>query len=229
MLIRPHFGSTSPGNSKIGIDFLPTGIKELDTLLEGGLPRGKISEIVGDHSGGRTSLALSILAQSTRRGELVTYVDTFDFLDPRPATQAGVQLRQLLWIRCGDSVEKALKSADLLASSGRFGVLVLDLDSGGSFLRRKQTPILPSATWFRLQRSVRQTSSLLIILNRKSNAASAASTTILLRRCQVQWRPPLSHASDTTAKQALFLQGIWTEAHLLRGRHRGHVTFYRRF
>src|SRR5215467_1828343 len=75
-----------------------TGWAPLDAILGGGFPRGRISEIVGPRSSGRTRLVLGSLAQATARGALAALVDVADGLDPASAVAAGVDLRRLLWI-----------------------------------------------------------------------------------------------------------------------------------
>jgi recombination protein RecA len=82
-------------------EVLTTGISEVDRVLNGGLPVGAISEIAGPECTGRTSLALSTLAQLTREGRTCAWVDANDSLDPESAAANGIQLSQLLWVRCG--------------------------------------------------------------------------------------------------------------------------------
>jgi recombination protein RecA len=77
-----------------------TGIGEVDELLNGGLPVGAISELTGPESSGRTSLALAFVAQRTAEARPCAWVDVDDALDPESAAANGVQLRQLLWVRC---------------------------------------------------------------------------------------------------------------------------------
>ena len=77
------------------------GIPELDALLEGGLPLGAISELVGPPCSGRTTLAQSVLAGITAAGKAVAWVDTDDTLDPESAAAAGIDLSHQLWVRCG--------------------------------------------------------------------------------------------------------------------------------
>lgn len=79
----------------------PTGIQAVDALLEGGLPVGALTEIVGPESSGRTSLALSSIAQLTAAGKVCAWVDVGDMLKPECAAAAGVALPYLLWVRCG--------------------------------------------------------------------------------------------------------------------------------
>ncbi len=84
-----------------------TGIAALDDLLEGGLPLGAITEIVGPECSGRTSLALSFLSRVTQMGKVCAWVDVSDTFYPESAAAAGVHLPALLWIRCGVSALKA--------------------------------------------------------------------------------------------------------------------------
>jgi recombination protein RecA len=85
----------------------PTGVSEVDALLEGGLPVGAITELVGVESSGRTSLALSFLASTTRTGSVGAWIDVLNTLDPESAAAAGVDLSRMLWVRCGSSASKA--------------------------------------------------------------------------------------------------------------------------
>ena len=84
----------------------PTGIVQLDQLLEGGLPLGAITEIVGPESSGRTSLALSFLAGMTQAAKVCAWIDVSDALDPESAAASGVDLNRLLWVRCGVSTHQ---------------------------------------------------------------------------------------------------------------------------
>jgi hypothetical protein len=90
----------------------PTGVAEVDVLLDGGLPVGAITEMVGAESSGRTSLALSFLAGITRIGSVAAWIDISNSLDPESAAVAGVDLARLLWVRCGASAPKARRAAD---------------------------------------------------------------------------------------------------------------------
>lgn len=79
----------------------PTGIKEIDRFLHGGFPAGALSEIFGPECSGRTSLALTFVANLTQAGRVCAWVDVSDSLHPESAAALGVDLAQLLWIRCG--------------------------------------------------------------------------------------------------------------------------------
>lgn len=194
--------------------FLPTGIEELDVLLDGGIPRGQISEITGALTAGKTSLLLTILAQATQQKEVVAYIDAFDALDPHCAAQAGIDLQRLLWIRCANSSEEIpLKATDLLARAGGFGVIVLDLAGLES---KKGFGKIPFNAWFRVRRMIEGTRTALLVLEDKPTAGSAAATVIALRRTASHWSTP----------SGCLFRGIYFEAQLVRGKSHGHVSFY---
>ena len=114
----------------------PTGIEPLDDLLNGGLPQGAITKFVGPECSGRTSIALSFLAQITNQEKVCAWIDVSDTLDPESAAAAGVDLRRLLWLRCGagsDTVrpasynfkqapEKYLRPASYKKRPARWGI-----------------------------------------------------------------------------------------------------------
>ena len=77
------------------------GIASVDSLLEGGLPLGAITEIVGPECSGRTSFAMSFLSQMTQTGKVCAWIDVSNTLHPESAAAAGVDLARLLWVRCG--------------------------------------------------------------------------------------------------------------------------------
>src|SRR5215467_13976800 len=78
-----------------------TGIAALDDLIQGGLPVGAVSELVGPECSGRTSIALSFIACLTQANKVCAWIDVCDNLDPASAAACGVDLARLLWVRCG--------------------------------------------------------------------------------------------------------------------------------
>jgi recombination protein RecA len=80
-----------------------TGIPSIDDLLDGGLPVGALTEMVGPECSGRTSLALSFLARLTQAGKVCAWIDVSNSLRPESVAAAGVGLHHLLWVRCGVS------------------------------------------------------------------------------------------------------------------------------
>jgi recombination protein RecA len=93
-------GALSP-KPRIIREFVPTGIRSIDELLQGGFPASAITEVVGRECSGRTSLALSLIAGLTSVGKVCAWVDVSDALYPESVAAAGVDLPRLLWIRCG--------------------------------------------------------------------------------------------------------------------------------
>jgi recombination protein RecA len=158
-------------------DYLPTGIHEADVALHG-CPRGRITEIIGPSSSGRTSVLHSILAAATSRQEFAVLLDAHDAFDLCSASAAGVQLSQLIWIRCGGNVEHALRAADLVIHSGGFGVVALDLaDASDSALSR-----IPATTWFRFRRAVETTPTVLAVIARKAITKSCSAMLVEMKR-----------------------------------------------
>lgn len=78
-----------------------TGIGPLDELVQGGFPIGAMTELVGDACSGRMSVALSFLAQVTATEKVCAWIDASNTFNPASAAAAGVDLRRLLWVRCG--------------------------------------------------------------------------------------------------------------------------------
>jgi len=87
-----------------------TGIEILDDVLNGGLPVGAISELVGPECSGRTSVALSFLAQVTQSSKVCAWIDASNAFDPLSAAAAGVDLTRLLWVRCG-VIQQSIRQA----------------------------------------------------------------------------------------------------------------------
>ncbi len=207
--------------------YLGTGIRTLDLLLSGGIPRGDITQITGPSSSGKTSLLLSILAQATAQGEWVAYLDPFSSLDPAFAQKAGIDLKRLLWVR---GPEKMLKAADILVGAGGFGVVVLDLVTQGRTMDLGTFQQTPFPVWFRLKRAARQTSTAFLILGTGVNAGSAVSRVLSLRRRKTQWSGTTGKKENSNLRHARLLRGIYNELELLRSKDpHAHATFYCHF
>lgn len=112
--------------SALEIEAVPTGSISLDIALGvGGLPKGRIIEIFGPESSGKTTLALHVIAEAQKRGGVSAFVDAEHALDPVYARKLGVNLSNLL-ISQPDTGEQALEIADTLVRSGAIDVLVVD-------------------------------------------------------------------------------------------------------
>jgi len=111
---------------KLDVAAIPTGSMTLDMALGiGGVPRGRIVEIYGPESSGKTTVALSILAQAQKLGGEVAFIDVEHALDPVYAQALGVNINDLL-VSQPDSGEQALEIAEALIRSGAIDVIVLD-------------------------------------------------------------------------------------------------------
>ena len=105
---------------------IPTGALALDLALGvGGLPRGRVVEIFGPESSGKTTLALHVIAEAQKAGGLAAFIDAEHALDPTYAQAIGVDLENLYFSQ-PDNGEQALEIADTLVSSGALDVVVID-------------------------------------------------------------------------------------------------------
>ena len=113
-------------HSQTNIDVIPTGNILIDRALGvGGVPRGRIIEIYGPESSGKTTLTLTIIAQAQRRGGLAAFIDVEHALDPKYAQRLGVNLDDLL-VSQPSSGEEALRICETLVRSNALDVIVLD-------------------------------------------------------------------------------------------------------
>ncbi len=111
---------------KVDVDVIPTGSLALDMALGvGGVPRGRVIEIFGPESSGKTTLALHIMAEAQKRGGLAAFVDAEHALDPDYAKRLGVKVNELL-ISQPDTGEQALEIVDSLVRSGSVDAIVID-------------------------------------------------------------------------------------------------------
>lgn len=128
--IRKDFGEGSimklGENQGMNIEVVPTGSINLDLALGlGGVPRGRIIEVYGAESSGKTTIALHIVAQAQKMGGVAAFIDAEHALDPVYAKALGVDVEELL-ISQPDFGEQALEIADMLVRSGAIDVIVVD-------------------------------------------------------------------------------------------------------
>jgi recombination protein RecA len=108
------------------VEAVPTGALALDIALGvGGLPRGRVVEIFGPESSGKSTLAMHVVAEAQRNGGICAYIDAEHAMDPGYARAIGVDIDQLL-ISQPDTGEQALEIADMLVRSGALDVVVID-------------------------------------------------------------------------------------------------------
>lgn len=111
---------------RVDVNVIPTGSIGLDAALGvGGLPRGRIVEIFGPESSGKTTLALHVVAEAQKKGGIAAYVDAEHAMDPEYSKKLGVKIDELL-ISQPDTGEQALEIVESLVRSGKIDVVVID-------------------------------------------------------------------------------------------------------
>jgi len=180
--LSSRFGTAARFRARPAPALLSTGIAEAD-LASGGLPRGAITEIRGAASSGRTTLAHAILAEATRRGEVCALIDTSDAFDPVSGAAAGIDFRQLLWVRCAQNTKHVLAVTGLVLQAGGFGLVVLDLaDIAPRDARR-----IPLNCWFRFRRAIESTPTALMVLGQEAYAGASSSLVLEVHRERDAW------------------------------------------
>jgi hypothetical protein len=200
-------------------EMIATGFAEVDRKC-GGVPRGRLSEICGPVSSGRTTLLLSTMQQVTAHGECCALIDATNSFDPMSAEASGIDLRRLLWVRCArphpklTPVDKALKAADLIIHAGGFGLIVLDLADVNSRVAQK----IPLSWWYRFRRAVEGTRAAFVVLEQQPSATSCTSLLVSLNDnpqsgFSSEWRSTFDQTQDPK-----LLYGFHISAKLSRSR-----------
>jgi recombination protein RecA len=128
--IKTKFGDDSimmlGATPKVDVDAIPTGSIGVDWALGiGGLPRGRIIEIFGPESSGKTTLSLQAIAEAQKKGGICAFIDAEHALDPEYAKKLGVNIAELL-VSQPDTGEQALEIVESLVRSGKIDVIVVD-------------------------------------------------------------------------------------------------------
>lgn len=159
----------------------PTAVPVLDRLLDGGLPRGQLVELVGSRTSGRFSTLLSALAAATSVGEAAALVDLGDSLDPESAAALGIDLSRLLWARPA-KLKEALAAAEMLLDGG-FPLVAVDLGMppvrGGRGIE---------AAWLRLARAARAHDAALLVGSPYRVTGTAAAAVLQAGRGRAAWQ-----------------------------------------
>lgn len=174
--IVDRFGKALTLQKKAEAETLSTGLSTLDQFT-GGIPRGAVTEIFGRASSGRTSLLFSILAHATTHEEICAIVDTHDVFAPTVANGVGINLDNLLWVRCGANLEHAFKATDLLLHAGGFGLVVLDLGE----LEGKDARRIVSSWWHRFKHTVENKPVTVVVVAAESCVRSCAALSLELK------------------------------------------------
>jgi len=147
------------------------------------LIRGSVAEIAGEPSSGKTAISLSFLAKLTAAGEICAVVDSCNSFDPRSAVLAGVELENLLWVKCGGDIEKAFLSADYLVQAKGFGAIWLNLNG----LPQRNLRMVPKTYWYRYRNRIKETPTLLLVTAEEPVTGSASQQSFLFSREGASW------------------------------------------
>ena len=196
---------------------LATGLSDLDIRLGGGFPGGRLSEIYGAPSSGRTSLAFRLLAETLERGVLAAWIDLADAFDPVSAAASGVDLEQLLWVR-PRRTEEAVRSSERLLQTEGFELVVFDLSHSPSHplpdafprtgphasSRGACSPTregIRDVTWLRLARLAASTRTALVTLSSISTTGSRAELVLEMQALGARFvgPPNLLESLETAA------------------------------
>ncbi len=160
---------------------LRTAVSALDRLLDGGLPRGQLVELVGSRTSGRFSTVLAVLAAATSIGEAAALVDLGDGLDPAAAEALGADLQRLLWLR-PHNLKQALAAAEMVLASG-FPLVAVDLGMppvrGGRGVE---------AAWLRLARAARAHNAAFLVSTPYRVSGTAAGVVLKAERTRTAWQ-----------------------------------------
>jgi recombination protein RecA len=181
-------------------EVMPTGIAAVDAVLDGGLPVGAVTEMIGPECSGRTALALSFVAQLTQAERVCAWIDVSNALSPESAAASGIDLKRLLWVRCGvqpltlqpskhsslstrtakpwSKIEQALRATDLLLQAGGFSAIVFDL--GG--IAPEHVSRIPLATWFRYAATADRSRTCVLLLTQHPCSRSSAGLVLRLHQ-----------------------------------------------
>jgi recombination protein RecA len=163
-------------------------------LLGGGIPGGRLSEIAGPLSSGRTSLALALLARATRAGEITAVVDVADAFDPASAEATGVDLSRVLWVRA-PRLREALRSTERILAVRGFALVLLDLTLANLRIAPAVGP--------RLARLAAGTGTPLVALSLERCLGTAAEIAVELRPTRAYFSEPPVLLEDIEVEVAL--------------------------
>jgi hypothetical protein len=219
---------------------LPSGLPLVDNLLDGGIVRGRVSEIIGDPSSGKTTLAASFASFSTMRGEVAAWIDSADSFDPESMAAAGVDLTRLLWVsshrraprasaphydetgigKTGATPVNILKAAEWILAAGGFGLVVIDFTAhvAGSLARLASSPsvsgwnrALSESAALRLARAAERSGAAVIVLAAQRMCGTFAALSLVINRNRTCF-------SRSTAGAPVLFDGLMVKAMVTRNK-----------
>jgi hypothetical protein len=181
----------------------PTGLEILDARLGGGFPIGRLSEICGAPSSGRTSLALTLLAETLNRDALAAWIDLADAFDPISSNLANSDLERLLWVRAR-SADEALRSCERLLQTEGFELIILDLAIPPTLprasTRSTHRSVIRDTSWLRLARKAARTRTALVAISNSTLTGSRAELILEMKPFAARFVGPpnlLDHLETT--------------------------------
>ncbi len=219
---------------------LPSGLPLVDNLLDGGIVRGRVSEIIGDPSSGKTTLAASFASFSTMRGEVAAWIDSADSFDPESMAAAGVDLTRLLWVsshrraprasaphydetgigKTGATPVNILKAAEWILAAGGFGLVVIDFTAhvADSLARLASSPsvsgwtrALPESAALRLARAAERSGAAVLVLAAQRMCGTFAALSLVMNRNRTCF-------SRSTAGAPVLFDGLMVKAMVTRNK-----------
>ncbi len=145
------------------------------------LRRGTLIEMAGNS--GKTGLSLLLLSKLTREGEICAVVDAANSFDPCSAVLGGIELENLLWVKCEGDIERAFMAADYLVQAKGFGAVWLNLNG----IPRHQLKQVPRTFWYRYRNRIKETPTLLLITAAEPISGSASQDAFVLSRARTVW------------------------------------------
>ena len=194
---------------------IESGLEQVDRLIDGGIVRGRISEIIGPTGAGKTSLAMAFAATVTRV-EAAAWIEACDSLDPASMRAAGVEPARMLWVSCGhphlprrrsgvatfddneavtdqsrsqNKVIASLKTAEWILAAGGFGLVVIDFGQASRFI--------PASGALRLARAAERSGAALIVLADQRMCGTFAVLSLELSRRRAHFNR-IAHGADAT-------------------------------
>jgi hypothetical protein len=172
---------------------VPTTLTAIDNLLEGGLPRGKMTEIAG--RGARFSIVTATLASATSIGEAAALIDVGDAFDPQLGNAAGIDLQRMLWVR-PTTLKQAVAAAEMLVATG-FQLVVLDIPPPEN---RRYGRRVPDAAWVRLARASEAHGSALLISAPYALTGTTSEAMLKTETSRGRWNGHLLIGVETTLR-----------------------------
>jgi hypothetical protein len=159
---------------------------------------------------------MSALASRTAEAEACAFIDGRDAFDPYSAEATGVQLEQLLWVRCRN-IDQALRATDLVLHAGGFGLVALDLGDIPPEIVR----YVPLNVWFRFRRAVEHTPTIFLVLEQEPHAKTCASLVLRMETEGAQWlKTTQDHQDLFRNPYACLFAGSCLRAKVVRSRAR---------